>query len=128
MNLPQIGELNRRVKIFFTVHLPDDRLGFSKAIAHEDEVWGKIEPVGSIIYWGAKQVDSGVTHRITVRRIKGRTRPQDFAGVVELEVDGIRYRVQRVADLGGFNRFTVLDVEEKANVGSNTRRSWISND
>lgn len=27
MNLPQIGELNRRVKIFFTVHLPDDRLG-----------------------------------------------------------------------------------------------------
>ena len=119
MNLPQIGELNRRVKIFFTVHLPDDRLGFSKATAHEDEVWGKIEPVGSIIYWGAKQVDSGVTHRITV---------QDFAGVVELEVDGIRYRVQRVADLGGFNRFTVLDVEEKANVGSNTRRSWISND
>ena len=86
MNLPQIGELNRRVKIFFTVHLPDDRLGFSKATAHEDEVWGKIEPVGSIIYWGAKQVDSGVTHRITVRRIKGRTRPQDFAGVVELEV------------------------------------------
>ena len=69
MNLPQIGELNRRVKIFFTVHLPDDRLGFSKATAHEDEVWGKIEPVGSIIYWGAKQVDSGVTHRITVRRI-----------------------------------------------------------
>lgn len=51
MNLPQIGELNRRVKIFFTVHLPDDRLGFSKATAHEDEVWGKIEPVGSIIYW-----------------------------------------------------------------------------
>jgi hypothetical protein len=128
MNLPQIGELNRRVKIFFTVHLPDDRLGFSKATAHEDEVWGKIEPVGATIYWGAKQVDSGVTHRITVRRIDGRTRPQDFAGVVELEVDGIRYRVQRVADLGGVNRFTVLDVEEKANVGSNTRRSWISND
>lgn len=50
MNLPQIGELNRRVKIFFTVHLPDERLGFSKATAHEDEVWGKIEPVGATIY------------------------------------------------------------------------------
>lgn len=128
MNLPQVGELNRRVKVFFTVHLPDERLGFMKATAREDEVWGKLEPVGATIYWGAKQVDSGVTHRITVRRIEGRTRPQDFAGVVELEVDGIRYRVQRAADLGGLNRFTVLDVEEKSDAGPSLRRSWIPND
>lgn len=128
MNLPQIGELNRRVKIWLTVHLPDERLGFTQAAVREDEVWGKLEPVGAALYWGAKQVESGVTHRITVRRITGRTRPQDFAGVVELEVDGIRYRVQRVADLGGLNRFTVLDVEEKSDVGPSIRRSWVPND
>lgn len=128
MNLPQVGELNRRVKIWLTVHLPDERLGFTQAAVREDEVWGKLEPVGAALYWGAKQVESGVTHRITVRRITGRTRPQDFAGVVELEVDGIRYRVQRVADLGGLNRFTVLDVEEKSDVGPSIRRSWVPND
>lgn len=128
MNLPQIGELNRRVKIWLTVHLPDERLGFTQAAVREDEVWGKLEPVGAALYWGAKKVESGVTHRITVRCIAGRTRPQDLGGVTDLEVDGVRYRLRRAADLGGFNRFTVLDVEERCDVGSDIRRSWVPDD
>ena len=40
MNRPEIGKLNRRVKIFHTMSVPDERLGFSKASVREDVVWG----------------------------------------------------------------------------------------
>ena len=51
MNVPQIGELRHRVKIFHTMSVPDERLGFSKTAVQEDEVWGKLEPVGAGIYF-----------------------------------------------------------------------------
>ena len=84
MNRPEIGKLNRRVKIFHTMSVPDGRLGFSKASVREDVVWGRLEPVGSCIYFGSKQIESGVTHRVIVRSMPGRTGPRDFKGVTEL--------------------------------------------
>lgn len=125
MNVPGIGELNRRVKIYHTVSLPDERLGFTKSSLKEDVLWGKLDPVGSGIYYGSRQVESGVTHRVIVRSIPGRTRPQDFKGVTEIFIDGTTYRLRRVADLGGLDRFTVLDVEEKGDACSMPRRPWI---
>jgi len=106
MNVPGIGELNRRVKIYHTVSLPDERLGFTKSSLKEDVLWG-------------------ITHRVIVRSIPGRTRPQDFKGVTEIFIDGTTYRLRRVADLGGLDRFTVLDVEEKGDACSMPRRSWL---
>lgn len=128
MNRPEIGKLNRRVKIFHTMSVPDERLGFSKASVREDVVWGRLEPVGSCIYFGSKQIESGVTHRVIVRSMPGRTGPRDFKGVTELMVDGVLYRLRRVSDLGGLGRFTVLDVEEKTDACAVRRRSWVPND
>lgn len=128
MNVPQIGELRHRVKVFHTMDIPDERLGFSKTAVREDEVWGKLEPVGAGIYFGSKQIESGVTHRVIVRSINGRTGARDFKGVTELMVDGVIYRLRRVADLGGLGRFTVLDVEEKTDACAVRRRPWLQND
>ena len=128
MNRPEIGKLNRRVKIFHTMSVPDGRLGFSKASVREDVVWGRLEPVGACIYFGSKQIESGVTHRVIVRSMPGRTGPRDFKGVTELMIEGVIYRLRRVADLGGLDRFTVLDVEEKTDACAVSRRSWVSQD
>lgn len=128
MNRPEIGKMNRRIKIFHTMSVPDERLGFSKASVREDVVWGRLEPVGSCIYFGSKQIESGVTHRVIVRSMPGRTGPRDFKGVTELMVDGVLYRLRRVSDLGGLGRFTVLDVEEKTDACAVRRRSWVPND
>lgn len=125
MNRPEIGKMNRRIKIFHTMSVPDERLGFSKASVREDVVWGRLEPVGSCIYFGSKQIESCVTHRVIVRSMPGRTGPRDFKGVTELMIEGVIYRLRRVADLGGLDRFTVLDVEEKTDACSMPRRSWL---
>ena len=125
MNRPEIGKMNRRIKIFHTMSVPDERLGFSKASVREDVVWGRLEPVGSCIYFGSKQIESGVTHRVIVRSMPGRTGRRDFKGVTELMIEGVIYRLRRVADLGGLDRFTVLDVEEKTDACSMPRRSWL---
>lgn len=128
MNRPEIGKMNRRIKIFHTMSVPDERLGFSKASVREDVVWGRLEPVGSCIYFGSKQIESGVTHRVIVRSMPGRTGPRDLKGVTELMIEGVIYRLRRVADLGGLDRFTVLDVEEKTDACAVRRRSWVSQD
>lgn len=128
MNRPEIGKMNRRIKIFHTMSVPDERLGFSKASVREDVVWGRLEPVGSCIYFGSKQIESGVTHRVIVRSMPGRTGPRDFKVVTELMIEGVIYRLRRVADLGGLDRFTVLDVEEKTDACAVRRRSWVSQD
>lgn len=102
MNRPEIGKLNRRVKIFHTMSVPDGRLGFSKASVREDVVWGRLEPVGSCIYFGSKQIESGVTHRVIVRSMPGRTGPRDFTGL-----DAIR-RSAAVITMAGYNPSHVI--------------------
>ena len=126
MILPQIGELKWRVKLRVLESVPDRHGGFSKKTLVKDEMWGKLETVGAGIYFGTKQVDSTVTHRVYVRRYDGRTRPQDLAGVVECEIDGQIYRVRRIADAGGERRFTVLDCEEKGDAVRSASRPKLS--
>lgn len=126
MDFPEIGDLSRRVKILVREHIPNRQNGFSPETVCKDEVWGKLEVVGSGMYFGTKQVESTVTHRVYIRRYEGRTRPQDLYGVTELVIDGVLYRVKRVADAGGERRFTVMDVEEKGDAGKRASRPRIS--
>ena len=112
MNIPTIGELNHRIKIFVRTHEPNGRFGFEPAAVDAFEVWGKLEVVGGGTYWGSKQVDDTVTHRIWVRRIRGKTEPKMLRGVTELEADDRRFRAKRVEDADGLHRFTVIECEE----------------
>lgn len=110
MNNPEIGALNKRVSFELQQSVPNTMSGFDTVAAQTFEVWGRIEPVGAQIYWGTVQVGDGVTHRVYVRCIKGKTRPQDLTRLVDITCEGIRYRVMRVTDIAGEGRFTVIDV------------------
>ena len=121
MKRPEIGKLNRRVTIRVVSHVPDQQSGFALSVDRSVTVWGSLEVVGAGIYFGTKQVESTVTHRVTVRRIKGKTQPQDLTTASTLTIDGIEYLIRRVADLGGAERFTVIDCEEKG-VGNARQR------
>lgn len=127
MILPKIGELNRRVTISVLSHVPDTTVGFSPKVESEVTVWGRMEVVGAGIYFGTKQIESTVTHRVTVRRIDGKTRPQDLTTASTLTIDGISYLIRRVADLGGQTRFTVIDCEEKgvSSAGKRIGGRWL---
>lgn len=110
MKLPAAGELNRRIKFEFLEHVATVGMGFEAKVIKHFDVWGSLEPVGGAFYWGTKQIESGVTHRIFVRAVKGMTRPQDISKTVRIIVDGQSYEVRRVADVAGKELFTVIDV------------------
>lgn len=127
MKRPEIGKLNRRVTIRVVSHVPDQSAGFSQSVDRSVTVWGSLEVVGAGIYFGTKQIESTVTHRVTVRSVPGRARPQDLTTASTLTIDGIEYLIRRVADLGGAERFTVIDCEEKgvSNVGKRIGGRWL---
>ncbi len=112
MNLPTIGQLRHRVTILISSDVPADDNGSEKEFKVKDEVWGALEVVGSGIFWNSMQVEEAVTHRIYLRTITGRTRPQDLQGVTYFVIDGLSYRARRIADVGGQERFTVIDCEQ----------------
>ena len=128
MKRPEIGKMNRRVTISVVSHVPDACAGFTAQVEKKVTVWGQLEVVGAGIYFGTKQVESTVTHRVTVRRISGKTRPQDLMTASTLTIDGVSYLIRRVADLGGVDRFTVIDCEEKGvsdHAGRRIGGSWL---
>lgn len=128
MKRPEIGKMNRRVTISVVSHVPDVSAGFTAQVEKKVTVWGQLEVVGAGIYFGTKQVESTVTHRVTVRRIAGKTRPQDLMTASTLTIDGVSYLIRRVADLGGVDRFTVIDCEEKGvsdHAGRRIGGSWL---
>lgn len=113
MNLPLPGELKQRVTFELLRHVPDIKLGFSPETKASFTIWGRIEPVGGVVYWGSVQVESSVTHRIFVRAITGKTRPQDLPKVVEITCEGMRYVSKRITDINGAHRFTLIEAELK---------------
>lgn len=97
------------------------RQGFEQAGTGMTETWIEVEtvradiqPAGALTFYNAEQVDSPVTHRITLRWLdyldqshailRGTSLPD---GSVRTEV----FRVRRVKELNGRKRFSSLDCE-----------------
>lgn len=104
--IPGAGELNRRVTVRRRVDYPEDDGGLESQYPEQGKRWAKIEPVGTAVYTAGVQTDQRITHRIILRHLPGVT---DSHEVVRGD---IVYRVRRVADMNGEQRFTVLEVEE----------------
>lgn len=111
MNNPTVGALNKRVRFDFRKSVPNKDAGFSNQTVESFEVWGRVEDVGYQVFWDSSQIDQVVTHRIFVRRITGKTRPQDLTKLVLVSCEGLRYRVRRSMDIGGQERFTVIEAQ-----------------
>lgn len=103
---PGAGELNRSVLIRLRTDLPAVDMGLDSVFTDERPRWAKIEPVGTAVYANGVQTDNKLTHRITLRLLKGVTDAHEV-----VHGDTI-YRVKRSANLNGTNRFTQLEVEE----------------
>ena len=118
MNLPNVGDLRRRVTFEMRKSVPNDSAGFSDVTTNSFTVWGDIQPVGAQIFWNTSQIEANVTHRVFTRYIEGKTRPQDLTKLIRIVCNGLKYRVQRVSDIAGKDRFTVIDVQQEGVVQS----------
>lgn len=111
MDLPDIGKLDRLITILKQQDMPAMNAGIDTSYTDQVTAWAKIEPVGSAIFFGTKQIESGVTHRILVRRTSLVTE-STITGDHVVRYSGLLYRVRRAADLNGMRRFVMLECEE----------------
>lgn len=110
MKLPTIGDLKRRVTIRRWADIPAMGTGIDQSFDAGVLAWAMIEPVGSAIFFGTKQVGEEVTHRIIIRRTTALT-DRTLTGEHVVESEGVRYRVKRASDINDARRFVMLEVE-----------------
>lgn len=111
MTLPRAGELNRRILIRRWEDVPAGVADLEATYSEEWPCWAKIVPVGSLIYQGSVQTGETVTHRITVRCVKGKTDPVSLSRQRVISCGMHQYLVRRVTDLEGAGLFTQIEVE-----------------
>ncbi len=110
MQIPDAGELNRRIKIRLQDDIPNMASGLIETYADLAQVWAKYQPVGTGIYFGSKQIDDSITDRFYVRRSSTVTEKTVTANHV-IDMGNERFRVKRVSDIDGKRRMLVVDVE-----------------
>ncbi len=111
-NLPQAGELNRRITIRLWADVPNAAFGLDQTFDPGTPRWAKVEPIHSLAIRAGQQTGEEPTHLVWVRYSPG-TRPQDISASHVIEWRGRRYRVLDsidVADAGRFTRITVKDI------------------
>lgn len=105
MREPSAGDLRDRLVIR---GWQDQPTGFAELQPDYGEPlrrWAMIVPARGALYWGSKQVDTGVTHVICLRYLA------DLTAQSVVEAGGQRYRVLRVKHVKGAKRWTWLDCE-----------------
>lgn len=107
MKAPQIGRMRDPVKLLAWSDRPVDRDDTVSQYELVAAFWAKIEPVGGGLFYGNTQIDTGVTHRMFCRYRTDMTAEH----VIETN-DGERYRIRRITNLEGANRFSVVDLEQ----------------
>ena len=112
MKIPAIGDLKRRVLLHKAIEQPFGSSALETVYQGEHTLWAAIEPVSGVVFWGSKQVNEEVSHRITLRYRAGVTDPASITGQHELVCDGLRYRAMRATDLNGLKRFTVIEAKQ----------------
>lgn len=112
MKLPQIGEMRRRVAIYNVAFSSSGASALSEKRVLMLEAWAKHEIVGGQNYWDSVNVEETVTDRFIIRYSKSlQTTPPSLKRMIELDCEGITYRVRRVTDMNGVGRFTALECE-----------------
>jgi len=109
---PDVGELQRRVTIKLWTDTANLGFGIDQAFDAGLPRWAKIEPVSGVAYWGSKQIDQGMTHRIWVRWGAG-SKDTDITGqhVIDYPNGNQRFRVLRTTNVGDAQRFTMIEVK-----------------
>jgi SPP1 family predicted phage head-tail adaptor len=114
---PQIGELTDRIKIRRWQDQPDAGFGIEPTFDGGIDVWAKVLPVGSAIFFGAMQVGEGITHQVLVRYSPS----VNEATVTEqhiFELDDQRYRIKRANKFKGQKNFLFIEAELLGDIAS----------
>jgi len=112
---PAIGDLRWRVRLLRRDQEPaEDAAGIEETPVLLASTWAKIEPVGALTFFGSTQVETPVTHRITIRWRHG----LDTTHAIERTskgADGVErtetFRVRRQMEPNGRKRWMVFEVE-----------------
>jgi SPP1 family predicted phage head-tail adaptor len=114
-NAVRIGSLRWRVTIATREQEPDpDSPGIVERLAKLQTVRADIQPIGTMTFYAAEQVDTPLTHKIVIRWLDWIdmthvifrvTKRPDGSDMIE------RFRVRRVMPIDGRQRFLRMDCE-----------------
>lgn len=111
MKAPDIGELDRLVKIRKWSDAASAAFAIDQSFDAGEDAWARIDPAGTALFYGTTQIEPGMTHRLATWRtstINAKLITRDHV----VEHDGLRYRVRRATDLAGRQDWCVLDLEQ----------------
>lgn len=111
MIAPEIGELDKFVKVRAWQDVPADDAGIDQTYDEGFTAWARILPTGAALFYGTEQVETTVTHRLVTWRT-ARLNGDQIGGNHVVDHAGMRYRVRRAADLNGARAFVLLDLEQ----------------
>ena len=114
---PSIGSLRWPVVIAQRAHTPDRQTtGITESYRDVQTAFADIQPIGSLTFYGSMQVETPVTHRITMRWLDW----IDTTHIIKRQstrTDGtVRedwFRVRRVKEVGGRKRFIEIEAEQE---------------
>ena len=112
----EVGSLRWLVTIAQRNQSPTTIGGMDESLTEIIKVRANVQPTGALTFYGSAQVDTPVTHRVTIRwldwidttyvvlrdtrRLDGTTRRETF-------------RIRRIMEIDGRKRFAVLECEEE---------------
>ncbi len=111
MKAPDIGELDRLVKVRKWTDAANAAFAINQTFDAGQDAWARIDPAGTALFYGTQQIEPGMTHRLATWRtstINALLITRDHV----VEHEGMRYRVRRVTDLAGRKEFCIMDLEQ----------------
>lgn len=111
MKYPDIGELDRLVKIRKWSDAPSAAFAIDQNFDVGQDAWARIEPAGTALFYGTQQIEAGTTHRLATWRTST-IDALTITGKHVVEHEGLRYRVRRVTDINGRKDFVLMDLEQ----------------
>ncbi|MEZ2293091.1 hypothetical protein [Variovorax sp. RCC_210] len=111
MKYPDIGELDRLVKIRLWSDSASSGFAIDQQFDPGQDAWARIDPAGSALFYGTQQIEPGMTHRLATWR-SSTINALAITGRHVVEHEGIRYRVRRVTDINGRKDFVLMDLEQ----------------
>lgn len=105
ITLPETGELNRKIRIRLWTDVPNVTFGLTQTFDEGFKRWSKKEPINSLTLLHGENTSESPTDLFWVR-YASKTRPEDLTTEHVIELDGKRYRILSVVDVGGLQLFT----------------------
>lgn len=112
-NLPEDGELDKRVTVRLRTDAPNQAFGLDERYVEPFDRWARIRPAGPMVHYTSGQAQDGeaITHFIDLRR-GTKTLPELMTADRVIEHKGRRYRILRAIDMEGAGLFTSVECKD----------------